>query len=125
MEFEFTQPGDLSIIWLRMGKHPKRCVEAKKMFIVLVSFRKSLEMVNQHLTAHRSFLDECYEKNYFIASGQNEQGTGGVIISKLNIKSQLEEVIKQDPLYIHGIADYEVIEFTPTKYHQEFSSFIG
>ena len=42
----------------------------------------------------------------------------------LNDKSQLEEIINQDQFHIHGIADYEFIEFTPVKYHQAFSNFI-
>jgi len=92
--------------------------------IVIVSFKKSLDVLNQHLASHRAYLDECYEKNYFIASGQNSLHTGGVIISQLSDKTKLEKIIKQDPLHIHDIADYEFMEFTPTKYHQGFSSFI-
>jgi len=94
------------------------------MFIVIVSFKKSQDVLNQNLLLHRNFLDECYAKNYFIASGQNSQATGGVIISQLSDRTKLEKIIKQDPLYVHDIAEYKFIEFTPTKYHKDFSSFI-
>lgn len=90
-----------------------------------MSFKKSLDVLNKHLVSHRAFLDECYKKNYFIASGQNSLHTGGVIISQLSDKTKLKEIMKQDPLHIYGVADYEFIEFTPTKYCQEFSSFIN
>lgn len=94
------------------------------MFIILVTFKKSREALSECLAEHRLFLDECYKKNHFIASGKNNIGTGGVIISQLTDKAHLEEVISEDPLYIKDIAEYKLIEFTPTKYHQAFSEFI-
>lgn len=95
------------------------------MFIVLLSYKKSLEVIDQHLAAHRSFLDESYGKNYFIASGPKNPRTGGIILSQLSDINQLEEILNQDPFKIHEIADYEIIEFLPTKYHPNFSKFIG
>lgn len=94
------------------------------MFIILIKYSKSLETVDRHVVAHCEFLDECYQKHYFIASGPLNPRTGGVIISQLNERKQIEEIIQQDPFHIHNMADYEIIEFIPTKYHQNFSSFI-
>ena len=95
------------------------------MFVVLVTYKKPLEIVDKHLTDHADFLHKGYEKNYFIVSGRKNPRTGGVIISQLKDRSQLDNILKDDPFHIHEISDYEIIEFIPGKYHPDFSKFIG
>lgn len=94
------------------------------MFLVLSTYKKSLEEVDHYLVAHRSFLDEGYKNGFFIVSGAKNPRTGGVIISQLNNRDQLEKILKNDPFLLHDIADYEIVEFIPTKFHQNFSGFI-
>lgn len=94
------------------------------MFVVLVTYKKSLQLVDQHLDAHREFLALGYKKNYFIMSGRKNPRTGGVILSPLSDRKVLEDFIRQDPFYAHEIAGYEVIEFTPTSYHHAFAGLI-
>ena len=94
------------------------------MFLIMLQYKKPIEVVDEYLVAHRTFLGECYEKDYFIASGPRSPRTGGVMLSQLKDREQLEALLKQDPFYINGIAEYEVIEFTPVKYHKNFSSFV-
>jgi len=95
------------------------------MFIVLVHYRKSLELIDKYLVEHRAFLAEGYEKNYFVVSGPRNPRTGGVIISQLSDKVQLEHILARDPFFRHELADYEIIEFTPVKYHPEFANFLS
>jgi uncharacterized protein YciI len=94
------------------------------MFVILVTYKKSLEMVDKHLATHVAFLDQGYQNNYFIVSGRKNPRTGGVIISQLKSRSKLEDILKHDPFYIHEIADYEIIEFTPGGNHPDFSRFM-
>ena len=94
------------------------------MFIVTLTYKKSIEEVEKYIAAHRVFLDEAYKKNYFVVSGPTNPRTGGVIISQLTDRTQLENILKDDPFHIHQIADYAIIEFIPTKYHTDFSTFI-
>lgn len=95
------------------------------MFVILVTYKKPLEIIDKHLADHAEFLQKGYEKNYFIVSGRKNPRTGGVIISQLKDRNQLENILKDDPFHIHEIADYETIEFIPGKYHSDFSKFIG
>ena len=81
-------------------------------------------MVDKYIEEHREFLDNCYRKNYFIASGPKNPRTGGVIISQLSDRGSLEEILVSDPFSIYDIADYEIVEFLPTKYHAAFSTFL-
>ena len=94
------------------------------MFLVLITYKKPLEEIDHHLAAHRSFLDEGYKNDFFIVSGAKNPRTGGVIISQLSNRDQLEKILKNDPFLIHDIAGYEIVEFIPTKFHQNFSGFI-
>jgi uncharacterized protein YciI len=94
------------------------------MFIILISYKKPLEIVDRYLAEHVLFLDKGYASNYFIASGRKNPRTGGVIISQLKDRDQLQNIIKQDPFFIMDLADYEIVEFTPTKFQKEFSVFI-
>lgn len=94
------------------------------MFIVLISYKKPLDVIDQYLVPHRSYLDKCYQQNLLIASGPRNPRTGGVLISQLDDRHKLESFLKQDPFYIHNVADFEIIEFTPVKYHKDFHHFI-
>jgi len=94
------------------------------MFIIDITYKKSLEQIDQHLAEHRAFLDNGYKNNYFVASGPKNPRTGGIIISQLKNLEQLEDILKKDPFNIHDVADYKIIEFNPNKYHLSFATFI-
>lgn len=95
------------------------------MFLVMIHYKKPLETIEQYVVSHRAYLEEGYKKNYFIVSGPRNPRTGGIIISQLNNREKLEEIIQQDPFYLNKIADFEIIEFMPVKHHPAFASFIN
>ena len=94
------------------------------MYIIMLTYKKPMEIVEKFLVAHRTFLDEGYQKDYLIVSGPKNPRTGGVIISNLTDKAFLMEFMSQDPFIINDVAEYEYIEFNPVKYHDKFSTFI-
>jgi uncharacterized protein YciI len=95
------------------------------MFVIQVKYIKPIETVDKFLVEHRAYLDEGYRNNYFIASGPKNPRTGGIILSQLTDRAILEAVLQNDPFLIHGVAEFDVIEFSPVKYHPNFSSFIS
>lgn len=48
----------------------------------------------------------------------------GVVSSELKDRAQLEKILSEDPFSINGVTDYEIMEFTPVKFHVDFASFI-
>lgn len=94
------------------------------MFIISLTYRVALENVEQHIPEHNIFLQKYYDSGLFIASGRKEPRTGGIIISNAQSKGETQEIIKEDPFYIHQIADYEITEFIPSKYNENFKIFI-
>lgn len=95
------------------------------MFLILLKYKQPIEVVDEYLVAHREHLDQGYQKDYLVASGPRSPRTGGVLISQLKDKQVLEDFLKQDPYSIYDIAHYEIIEFTPVKYHPDFAPFIA
>lgn len=85
------------------------------MFIINLTYKVSLDVVNQHLEDHIDFLNEQYEAGHFMASGRKVPRTGGVILSGMSDKVALESVLAKDPFHLHQLADYEIIEFIPSK----------
>ena len=95
------------------------------MFIVLLKYIQPLESINEVLPAHIEFLKKCYKESKFIVSGPRHPRTGGVILANTNSQEELWDLLKQDPFYVHKVAEYEIIEFTPTKYDKEFACFVS
>lgn len=94
------------------------------MYLIILTYRKPLEAINKYLKAHRDFLDEGYSNNFFVVSGPKTPRTGGIIFSQLKSRTQLKQILRRDPFAIHKVADYEIIEFEPTKYHPDFLPFL-
>ena len=84
------------------------------MFIAILTYKKPLEEVDRYLQAHREYLAEHYAAGDFIASGPQTPRIGGVIMIKAGDRSAVDTIIAQDPFMINGIADYQIVEFTPT-----------
>ena len=51
-----------------------------------------------------------------IASGPQTPRVGGVIMIKSDNRALVDSIIAQDPFNINGIADYRIVEFTPTMF---------
>ncbi|WP_417887187.1 YciI family protein [Zunongwangia sp.] len=85
------------------------------MFIINLTYKTELEKIEQFLKAHIEFLNEQYELGNFHASGRKIPRTGGIILSNIKSKSDLEKIIEKDPFKKNELADYEVTEFVPSK----------
>ncbi len=86
------------------------------MFIVILTYKKPLSEVDKFLQAHRDYLAEHYASGDFIASGPQNPRIGGVIMIKAVDREAVNAIISQDPFNINGIADYQIVEFTPTMF---------
>ncbi|MCU8007569.1 YciI family protein [Shewanella sp. SM87] len=85
------------------------------MFVVSLTYKKPIAEVELHLAAHIAYLDEYYASGTFVASGRKVPRTGGVILAKAESRAALEAILQQDPFCIADVAEFEVIEFVPTK----------
>jgi uncharacterized protein YciI len=84
------------------------------MFVVLLTYTQSLDAVDQHVDAHRAFLDRHFASGTFLLSGRKDPRTGGVILADAASVGALQALLAEDPFHVHGIATYELVQFTPT-----------
>lgn len=94
------------------------------MFIASLTYVKPLSEVERFLEEHIAFLERYYVAGKFICSGRKNPRTGGVILFNAKDETEMKQIISQDPFNINGIADYEIIEFYPTKFSSDFKKFV-
>ncbi len=94
------------------------------MFIVNITYIKTLEEIDSYIPAHIEYLEAQYAKGNFIASGRKVPREGGVILSKMDSKVELKKVLAEDPFKKAGVAKYEIIEFIPSMTASGFENLI-
>lgn len=94
------------------------------MFIAILKYKKPLSEVDRFLAAHREYLAKHYAAGDFIASGPQTPRIGGVIMMKVDNRTAVNAIIAEDPFHINGIADYQIVEFTPTMFANDSLSSI-
>jgi uncharacterized protein YciI len=94
------------------------------MVIILGKYTKPLEVIDTLLAEHRKFLDKYYKNSKFICSGPQNPRVGGVIVANVGTIDEARQIMKNDPFYINGAAEYQFIEFLPFKCDERFSCFI-
>lgn len=93
------------------------------MIIAVLTYKTELSEVEKHLEEHRMYLDKYYSSGKLIASGAQNPRIGDIILMNTT-KDKAQILIKEDPFFRNNIAEYELIEFLPTKYQAGFEQFI-
>jgi uncharacterized protein YciI len=93
---------------------PTPCCYAGQMFVILVTYTVPVERIDQLIPPHRAWMAEQYAAGTFLASGAQTPRTGAVILARGGDRKSLEALLTQDPIAQAGVADYQVVEFTPT-----------
>lgn len=84
------------------------------MFILELTYTASLDRVDALLEEHVAWLDRGYAEGVFVASGLKHPRDGGVILA-VGPRADVEARVAGDPFAVHGVADYRVVEFVPTR----------
>ena len=94
------------------------------MLVVDINYKKPLPVVEEHLEAHRNYLQECYDQNLLLASGPKSPRVGGFILANLG-REAMQKLIEKDPFYLNDIAEYRITEFDPVKTSKEFKKLLS
>lgn len=78
----------------------------------------------KHLAEHIIFLNKYYVSNNFICSGRKNPRTGGIILCNAKNMEEVKKIISEDPFNKNSIANYEIVEFQPTKYAENFKELV-
>lgn len=94
------------------------------MIVVTLTYKKALTEVDIFLKEHAAFLDHYYSLKKFLASGRRENRIGGVILVLSSSIQEARDIMKNDPFYIHDIADYDFMWFEPSRFLNEIDVII-
>jgi uncharacterized protein YciI len=95
------------------------------MFAAIITYIRPIEEIEARTAEHRVWLDQHVESGLLLLAGPMVPRTGGVLIfSGRETKDALAAILKQDPFAVHGLADYELIEFTPGKKNPLFNALV-
>lgn len=93
------------------------------MFLIILDYMKPLDVVDQHVDAHRSHLGKQFAAGHLLMSGPQIPRKGGVILSCLKTRAEVDAMMQQDPFIQNGVASYQVTEFVARATHPQLSAF--
>ena len=94
------------------------------MYLINLDYIKPLDAVEEHLDAHIAFLEKYYQTGNFICSGRKNPRVGGIILCKFSSEAELRDALTEDSFFKNKIANYDIIEFSPTKFAAGFEQFM-
>lgn len=81
------------------------------MFVIELVYKADLSAIDAHMAAHVKFLKKYYASGNFLVSGRKIPRDGGIILAVGNSRAEIEAIVHEDPFYVHGLADFRIIEF--------------
>lgn len=90
------------------------------MHVVLLDYLAPLAEIDRLMPQHMTFLNECYQRGVFVASGRRRPRTGGVILASGISAADLVQVMALDPFVAAGAASFEIVEFNVSQRQDGF-----
>jgi uncharacterized protein YciI len=81
------------------------------MFVIELIYKADLAEIDAHMSKHVAFLKKYYAAGNFLVSGRKIPRDGGIILAVGTSRRQIEAIVEDDPFYVHGLADFRIIEF--------------
>ena len=81
------------------------------MFVIELTYKVDLAVIDAHMTAHVRFLKKYYASGNFLVSGRKIPRDGGIIVAVGKSRQEIENIIKEDPFCARGLADFRIIQF--------------
>jgi uncharacterized protein YciI len=81
------------------------------MFVIELAYKVDLAEIDARMAAHVIFLKKYYASGNFLVSGRKVPRDGGIILAVGKNRRQIEAIIEEDPFFVHGLADFRIIEF--------------
>jgi uncharacterized protein YciI len=80
------------------------------MYVVSLTYKVPEEIVDFHLPAHVTWLQDAFDEGVFMVAGRKIPRTGALLLSNAE-RDTLDTALAKDPFYVNGVADFEVMEF--------------
>lgn len=80
------------------------------MVLIELTYKVPLSRIDAHMRAHVVFLKKHYAAGTFLVSGRKIPRDGGIILA-VGTRDEIETIVKEDPFYREGLADFRLVEF--------------
>ncbi len=87
----------------------------ESMFVLLARYTKPAAEVDLLLDGHRAWITKHQEAGRILLTARQVPLTGGMILALGESADEMWEMIREDPFYVAGAAEYEVLEFQPVR----------
>lgn len=94
------------------------------MFIIDLNYIVPLDQLDAHMSEHVQYLHKYYKLNVFVASGRKVPRTGGIILALAKSRTEVEQIINEDPFIIYKLAEFSITEFLTSQSHPEFKKLL-
>jgi uncharacterized protein YciI len=81
------------------------------MFVIELTYKATLAEIDASMAAHVKFLKKYYAAGNFLVSGRKIPRDGGIIVATAKTREDIEAIIREDPFYKRGLADFRIIQF--------------
>jgi uncharacterized protein YciI len=81
------------------------------MFVIELTYKATLAEIDANMAAHVIFLKKYYAAGNFLISGRKIPRDGGIILAVGRSRQHIETIIREDPFYARGLADFRIIQF--------------
>ena len=85
------------------------------MYLLLARYTRPIEEVDQMLDAHRAWITEHSDAGRILMTAREVPLIGGMILARADSDEEIWQMIREDPFYESGAAEYEVRQFTPVR----------
>lgn len=83
------------------------------MFVLSLTYIAPIEQVDALRPAHLDWLKQGRAAGHFVGWGRKVPAKGGIILAVGDDAAAVTALAHTDPYYIGGVAEVEVIEFSP------------
>jgi uncharacterized protein YciI len=80
------------------------------MYVVSLTYKVPEEIVDFHLPAHVTWLQDAFDQGIFLVAGRKIPRTGAFLLSNAD-RDDLDASLAKDPFYVNGVAEFDVEEF--------------
>ncbi len=84
--------------------------------IAILRYRRPLEEVLTVIDAHRAYLAGLKQRGFLLASGPLDPRSGGALLLRVpdeGSAAALDAIREGDPFTVHGMAQYELLPWSP------------
>jgi uncharacterized protein YciI len=95
------------------------------MFVIELTYKATLAEIDASMAAHVKFLKKHYAAGHFLVSGRKIPRDGGIILAMAASLDAVEAIVREDPFYTRGLADFRIVQFRASQRADDMPGRIG